>query len=148
MERLNVLVNDAAHAQRFLQPLLSANPGQACTVVLCPPRLTHRIGKWLSNRQRLQWQARWAQDLQSSLQPTLPSGAEPTWLVANGNPAEMVARLRRQQGPAAKLLDLRRPQLGHELPSAEPDTAAQADDRWKAPLAISSSLSVVLALVD
>lgn len=148
MEQLTVLVNDAAHAQRFLQPVLSANPGQACTLVLCPPRLTHRIGKWLSNRQRLQWQTRWAQELQSTLQPALPAGTRPNWVVASSNPSEALARLRRQQTAALKLLDLRRPQLGHELPAAEPGTQEQPEARWKAPLAVSSSLSVVLALVD
>lgn len=148
MERLTVLVNDAAQAQQVLQPLLSANPGQDCTLVLCPPRLTHRIGKWLSNRQRLQWQARWAQDLQASLQAALPAGTEPTWVVASSNPAETLTRLRRQHGPALQLLDLRRTHLGHELPVAHPGLAPQPDDRWKAPLAVSSSLSMVLALVD
>ena len=56
MERLAILVNDSDHAAPLLQPLLAGPEAGACTLVLCPPRLTHRVGKWLSNRQRLQWQ--------------------------------------------------------------------------------------------
>lgn len=150
MERLAIYVNDAPYAQRFLPPVLARQGDAPCTLVLCPPKLTHRIGKWLSNRQRLQWQRKWADRLQQELQPLLPPAlaGRAEWVVSDGRLTDTTERLRRQEATPMQVLDLRLQHVGQNLATVEPGTPAPVDDRWKAPLAVSSSLSVVLALVD
>lgn len=151
MERLAIFVNDAAYAQRYLEPLLGQQPSAApCTLVICPPRLTHRIGKFLSNRQRQHWQRHWCQRLQEELTALLPTDAlkDVDWQVSGSRVTDATTRLRRQHGPALKVLDMRKAQLGQTLGPVEPGQAPKSDDRWQAPVAVTSSLSVVLALVD
>lgn len=150
MDRLAIYVNDAPYAHRVLQPLMAQQAGAPVTMVLCPPRLTHRVGKWLSNRQRQQWQRTWADRLRQELQSLLPAiqGREVDWATADSHPQAMAAQLRRRLGTDLQVLDLRKPRTGQALPELTPGQAPAADDRWKAPLAVSSSLSVVLALVD
>jgi hypothetical protein len=150
MEHIAIYVNDATDAQRMLEPLLAQSASVPRTVVLCPPRLSHRVGKWLSNRQRQQWQRGWADRLQQQLRSALPAdlvqGVE--WALAGGRPGDTTAQLRRQFGPALRVFDARRCHLGQVLPALEPGAQPPKDDRWKAPVAISSGLSLVLALVD
>ena len=150
MERLAIYVNDAPYAQRFLEPLLDRESGHPLTLVMCPPKLSRRIGKWLSNRQRQQWQRGWADRLQQDIQALLPAGSAPRieWTVAGGPLAETTAQLRRKLGTGLKVLDVRKPHLGQSLTAVDASATSPSDDRWKAPVAVTSSLSVVLALVD
>lgn len=150
MERQAILVNDAAYAVRFLQPLLAGPDGSLSTLVLCPPKLSLRVGKWLSNRQRLQWQRTWADGVRADLVAAIPQIAELPidWIVAPTRLKETTGRLRAQLGTGLRILDLRRPTPGHELPAADASAPAAPVEAWKAPVAVTSSLSVVLALVD
>lgn len=150
MERLAIYVNDAPYAHRVLQPLLAQQGDAPCTVVMCPPKLTQRIGKWLSNRQRQQWQRTWAERLRQDLQALLPatSGPQIEWTTAGGSPQSVTSQLRRRLGTGLQVVDLRKPRAGQSLPELSAGQQPATDDRWKAPLAVSSSLSVVLALVD
>lgn len=151
MERLAIFINDADYARRYLEPLLGQRAaGAPCILVLCPPRLTHRIGKWLSNRQRQHWQRQWCQQLQQALTEQLRAGAlhQVEWMVAGSHVTDATQRLRRQHGHALKVLDMRKSQLGQALGPVEPGQSAGSDDRWQTPVAVTSSLSVMLALVD
>ena len=151
MERLAIYVNDAPYAHRVLQPLLAERGDTPCTMVLCPPMLTHRVGKWLSNRQRQHWQRTWAERLRQDLQGLLPAAAGPQieWTTASsGRPQDTTSQLRRRLGTGLQVMDLRKPRVGQNLPQLAPGEAAPGDDRWKAPLAVGSSLAVVLALID
>ena len=151
MERLAIFINDADYAQRYLEPLLGQRAaGAPCTLVMCPPRLTHRIGKFLSNRQRQHWQRHWCQQLQQALTERLPAGAldQVDWVVSGSHAADATQRLRRQHGPLLKVLDMRKNQIGQTLAPIDPGQPLRQDDRWQTPVAVSSSLSVMLALVD
>ncbi|MFO1328764.1 MAG: hypothetical protein U1F56_15500 [Rubrivivax sp.] len=150
MERLAILVNDSDHAAPLLQPLLAGPEAGACTLVLCPPRLTHRVGKWLSNRQRLQWQRTWSEGVRRSLEQALPDlASRPTdWVTSGTRLTDTTARLRRRLGVGLRVLDLRRPTLGHTLPPADGTQTAPAEERWTAPVAVTSGLALMLTLVD
>lgn len=150
MERLAILVNDAAHAERLLRPMLAGTDLTGATLVLCPPKLTHRVGKWLSNRQRLQWQRTWSQDLRRALNESLPELAQHKldWMTASTRLNDTTSQLRRERGVDLRVLDLRRPTLGHTLPPPDPAQVRSEEDRWAAPVAVTSSLSLVLTLVD
>jgi hypothetical protein len=144
MDTIAVFVDDAAYAARLLSPMIG--PSTQWVLVACAPRLTHRIGKWVSHRNREQWRRRWADKLFAELAPTLPAGTTLDKLVAKSPLTEVVARLRTRHGAALRVLDARRPKLGQAMEPLSPEH--QADGAWTVPIAVSSGLSVVLALSD
>jgi hypothetical protein len=70
----------------------------------------------------------------------------PQTLMADAALQDVVQRLKRQHGDGLQLLDARRPRLGAEQEPLVP-TLIPAN-RWAVPVAVSSGLSVMLALAD
>ena len=149
MEKIAVFVDDAEHAQRLLAPLLAQGAGGVQWVVVgCAPRLTHRIGKWVSHSQREHWRESWARALKTKLAPVF-GAASVEWDLARGPLEETGRRLRRRFGTELRLLDARRPKLGAPLQPLDAQQAAPSvADRWATPVAVTSGLSVMLALTD
>jgi len=151
MEKIAVFVDDADHARHLLEPLLAKGAGEMhWVVVACAPRLTHRIGKWVSNSNRQQWREHWARALQQKLEPLFGSSraAGREWIVARGPLDALSTRLRLRLGADLRLLDARRPKLGATLPPLLADAAPEVGSRWATPVAVTSGLSLVLALTD
>lgn len=144
-----VFVNDAEHAQAMLRPVMSGSPARRWVVVVCAPRLTRRIGKFSSQQSRKQWRAQWAQRLLAQLQPmfTAPSQQLQETLVAEVPLPDVVQRLRERLGPSLELFDARKPRLGAGLESPERQAPPESS-RWLAPIAVTSGMSLVLALAD
>ena len=115
MERIAVFVDDAGHARHLLQSLLSSATPARWFVVMCPPRLTRHAGRWLSNQQRRQWRAVWSNKLREELAPLFAgcSGNQMHWQLAEGALAALTEKLQRREGLALRVLDARRPRLGH-----------------------------------
>lgn len=149
MAPLVIFVNDAVHARRHLGLLLQGSGSVPCTVVLCPPRLPRRIGKWLSGSQRDHWQRAWADRLKQALALDLQHEVGPhiDWLMGGTNPSETAVRLRRRLGGSLRIVDARIARFGQALGALQADQAGLRG-RWKAPAAVTSSLSLVLALAD
>jgi hypothetical protein len=139
-----VFVNDAEQAQAWLAPVLAKHPGSRWVLVACAPRLTRRIGKFASHVSRQQWRRDWCGRLFAQLAPLFETA--PQTVVADARLDEVVQRLRRQHGDSLQLLDARRPRMGEAQEPLVP-TLIPAN-RWALPVALSSGLSVVLALAD
>ncbi len=63
MDNIIVYVDDAAHAQQMLQPMCAVGDSRSPArwiVVGCPPRVTHRISKWVTHSTRESWREKWA----------------------------------------------------------------------------------------
>lgn len=135
MDNIIVYIDDAAYALHMLQPMLP-NPGSAdgaCTPALgslgnnassagthwilvgCAPRVTRRVSKWVTHSARDSWRRKWADKVFSTIVPALQwrSGTVTT-LLADTSLSDQTEMLIRQHGNA-KVLDARRPKLGHEL---------------------------------
>jgi hypothetical protein len=147
MDTIAVFVDDADHALKVLQPMHAARDATHWVLVACAPRLTHRIGKWVSHSSREQLRMRWATKLFEQLRPKLGGGKVETHL-AKRPLAEVAAQLRSQYGIGMRVLDARRPKLGQTAESVSPASPNDTDDRWAVPIAVSSGLSVMLALSD
>ena len=152
MNTIAVFVNDAPHALRLLQPMVVGAPGADTRwlLVACAPRLTRRIGKFASHASREQWRAKWCERLFGQLKPLFR--AQPAeqlqTLVAQGPLLQLVEQLRREHGNGLQLLDARRPRLGAADEPVAPVPPGGAGQRWAVPLAVSSGVSMVLALAD
>ena len=156
MERIAVFYDDAEHARRMIDPMLADGADPSLWVmVACAPRMTHRIGKWLSNSAREHWRQQWAGQQRAALEPALLAHAGKAsfeWTIAKGPLPEVTQRLRQRHGTALRVLDARRPKLA-ETPqplqaTVEGAAPAAANRRWAAPVAVSSGLALVLTLAD
>lgn len=139
-----VFVNDADQAQAWLAPMLRQHAGARWVLVACAPRLTRRIGKFAAHANRLQWRREWCQRLFARLAPMFD--APPQTRMADAALHEVVQRLKREHGEGLQLLDARRPRLGVDAEPLVP-TLIPAN-HWAVPVAVSSGLSVMLALAD
>lgn len=150
MDRFALYVNDAAHAAPMIAALLVGGADRACTVVLCPPRLSHHAGRFLSDRQRRQWRTTWSDRAQGELLSLLPASAvsQLNWATADHPLHRTAGRLRRQQGAGLRLLDLRRSAAGATPAALEAPPVGRQQARWGAPAAVATSVAAVLALVD
>src|SRR5438045_2892025 len=123
MDTIAVFVDDAAYAARLLQPM--AGQPTRWVLVACAPRLTHRIGKWVSHSSREQWRRRWADKLFADLEPALPAGSKFERRLAKAPLAQVVAGLRERHGSALRLLDARRPKVGEAMDALDPKNPAE-----------------------
>lgn len=119
--KIIVYVDDAAHAQQVLSPLLeSETAGMRWVLVACAPRMTHRISKWVSHRARENWRDKWADKLFAQLLPGLTTGGSTvTTVLAKGPLAELTQQLQTELG-AARVVDARRPKLDPAEPPHMP----------------------------
>lgn len=153
MEKIIVYLDDASYAQQQLAPMKSgqttanASPAVAThwVLVACAPRMTHRIGKWLSHSAREKWRAQWSAELFAGIQPVLGTGAdEVTTVIAKGPLPELTRKLLSEHG-ACRVLDARRPKFGQEMQPVTPDQPTAKDGRWEVPGAV-VSMGAVLVL--
>jgi hypothetical protein len=153
MENIIVYLDDAAYAQQQLAPMQGGASPRAdraaathWVLVACPPRMTQRIGKWVSHSARESWRAKWAEKLFEHIVPQLRAGQdEVTTLVAKGPLPQLTQKLSAQHN-AARVLDARRPKFGQPL---QPVTAGQStgnDRAWEVPAAVAGmGAALVLA---
>ncbi len=129
MDNIIVYVDDAAYGQQLLQPMLQGTGSGVPVrwiVVGCPPRMTHRVSKWLARSSRDSWRAKWAEKVFSQLLPLLvKNGDEALTYMAKADLTGQTESLIRQHGQA-RILDARRPKFGEDL---QPVTAMQAPER-------------------
>ena len=143
MENIIVYLDDAAYAQQQLAPMQGGDApldsrGAAThwVLVACPPRMTRRIGKWLSHSARENWRAKWAEKLFDRIVPQLRSaGADVTIVVASGPLPELTKKLTSQHS-AARVLDARRPKFGQQLPPVTSSQSTGGQGAWEVPAAV------------
>jgi len=149
MEKIAVFVNDAEFARHVLQPMLDGAEPTHWILVGCPPALTRHIGRWVSQAARQAWRERWGAEVFARLEPDLMArqGSQVEKLLPRRPLAEISARLQARL-PGVRLLDARRPRLGHV---DEPLTATQPSAggaRESGVVAAATGLAAMLALAD
>jgi len=133
METIIVFVDDADYAMQMLQPMLPAatHPSTRWVLVGCAPRITRRISKWVTQSARLNWQASWADKVFAQVVPALKlPGRAGDLVITHLAPSrqslcELTQSFTQQYG-SSRVLDARRPKLGHEL---QPVTEGQKQER-------------------
>jgi hypothetical protein len=151
VENIIVYVDDAAYAEQQLAPMKGGRPPCAgmthWVLVACAPRLTRRIGKWVSHGARQSWRAIWAQKLFARTVPQLQAGGDRVTPVLADRPLpELTRRLMAEHG-ASRVLDARRPKFGQALQPVTADQPAGKDARWEVPGAL-AALGALLVLAE
>ena len=141
MDKIIVYVDDAAHAQQLLAPLVSRSSAahQHWVLVACAPRMTHRVSKWVSHSARESWRTKWADKLFAQIitGAGLPS-TQVTTVLAKGPLAELTeqlqADLHTNGGRTAPVMDARKPRtaLDAQEPRAmrPPELAPGGPSHW------------------
>jgi hypothetical protein len=151
MDTYIVYLDDASYAQHLLAPMLQPNEPARWVLVACAPRMSRRIGKWLSHSARENWRAKWCDKLFMQITPLLQvkHGQQANvleYIVASSPLPELTQRLRTQFG-AARVVDARRPKFGQDLAPVSADQPAEHAARWQVSGAV-GTLGVVLALAS
>jgi hypothetical protein len=116
MQRIIVYVDDAPYARRQLVPMRGA--ATHWVLVACPPRMTQRIGKWVSHSAREKWRRQWSARLFAQLQPVLQSGGDRVSTVVAKAPLPVLTNELMATHGACRVLDARRPKFGPDLQPA------------------------------
>lgn len=154
MNTLIVYLDDASYAQHMLAPMLNKDISTRWVLVACAPRMSRRIGKWLSHSARENWRTKWCDKLFAQVMPTLEPRADMTrpagqavveCLVAKGPLPALTQTLRARFG-AAQVVDARRPKFGVSLESVTMEQPREKQG-WQIPGAV-GSLSAVLVLAS
>jgi hypothetical protein len=120
-----VYLDDAAYAQRELSQLLAQRETKRWVLVACAPRMTRRIGKWLSHSSRENWRDKWCEKLFSQFVPMIRREDHVFCEVATGPLPEYTQMLLKDL-VHAKVIDARRPKLGVEMQPVMPEANAPA----------------------
>jgi hypothetical protein len=127
-----VYLDDAEYAQRELSQLLAQHETKRWVLVACAPRMTRRIGKWLSHSARENWRDKWCDKLFAQFTPQISRQDHVFCEVATGPLPEYTQMLLKDLGQA-KVIDARRPKFGIEMqpvmpqanvPASRPETPA------------------------
>ncbi|VWX59524.1 conserved hypothetical protein [Burkholderiales bacterium 8X] len=136
MEKIILYVDDAAYARQFLanQAPAAAGPGaRHWVLVACPPRMTHRISKWVSHSARENWRSKWFVKVQDQLVPLLQvEGGTVNPVLAKGPLPELTQRLTLEHG-TARVVDARRPKIGVDLEPVAKGTTPAGQSTWALP---------------
>jgi hypothetical protein len=148
MDTLIVYLDDANYAQQMLAPMHNNDTATRWVLVACAPRMSRRIGKWLSHSSRESWRDKWCDKLFSQITPVLNKQSNDAqvsieYVVAKGPLPELTQQLRNRFG-AARVVDARRPKFGQDLAPVTAEQPREAS-RWQIPGAV-GSLSAILVL--
>jgi hypothetical protein len=149
MERFIVYLDDADYAQQQLAPLKNAAmPAAHWVLVACAPRLTQRIGKWVSHSARENWRNKWAQKLFERAVPALRSPGDVVTTVLAKRPLPELTRQLVTQHGAARVIDARRPKFGHELPPVTEGQPTAGKPAWEVPGAVACLGAALMLAAD
>ena len=143
METIIVVLDDADYALQQLSPMQGQGMATRWLLVACPPRLTRHASRWVNQSAREAWRDRWSQELLGKVEATLlKQGDRAERFRVKGDLAEFTQQLQRQYGPA-RILDARRPKLGHDAPPATAGQPVPKDGR----LALSGGTAAMGAML-
>ncbi len=119
-----VYLDDADYAQRELASVLAKPGTKRWILVACAPRMTRRIGKWLSHSARENWRDKWCDKLFAQFMPSISRSDHVFREVANGPLPEYTKMLLSELGTAT-VIDARRPKFGVEMPPVTQSVPAE-----------------------
>jgi len=148
MENIIVVLNDSDYALKILTPMKNVDTPTQWVVLVCPPKLTRHIGRWLNPASREAWRNKWAQELMQKIKPVLGTDEDRVqWRIAKG---ALEGQTRRLQAEFAthRVLDARRPKLGQDQDPVTADQPTEASSLWTLPGGAAAMGAVLLLAAD
>lgn len=133
MENIIVVIDDPEYALKMLTPMKNEGSPTQWVLVVCPPRLTRHIGRWVNQASRDAWCNKWAQELLQKIRPTLQgTGDRVQWRIAKGSLVEQTRKLQ-AEFVTHRVLDARRPKFGQDQEPVTTDQPTEHNSRWTLP---------------
>lgn len=151
MHRIAVFVDETDHARRVLYPFVQSTvEGTQWVLVACAPLLPYRVARWLHPDQRAQARTDWFASVQAELGPMFRGRQEDSleWHDSTGRAATTFEALKAKHGTSLRVLDLRKGSPGRATPPILTSKRAPSAKEWGVPVAVASSLTLMLALTD
>jgi hypothetical protein len=136
--------DDSDYARELLAKQLAAEEPTRWVVVACAPRMSRRIGKWLSHSARENWRDKWTDKLYARLLPMLEHSRAhriAETMVAKGPLPELLDELKRDYRDA-QVIDARRPKFDVQEPA--PSAPMQPQSRGLLPTVLGSFGAVMV----
>ncbi len=76
MEKIIVVVNDAEYAMQMVAPMKNDALPTEWVLLVCPPKFTRHVGRWVSRQSLKAWRNQWAQELIQVVKPVITLGGD------------------------------------------------------------------------
>ena len=148
MENIIVVLDDAEYALKMLAPMKDdGNPTQ-WVLLVCPPKLTRHIGRWVHHASREAWREKWGLELVQKLRPVLGAdGDRLQWRLAKGPLVEQTRRLQ-AEFTTHRVLDARRPQIGQDHAPVTATQPVEHSSHWALPGGVAAMGAALLMAAD
>ncbi len=148
MENIIVVLDDAEYALKMLEPMKDGGHPTQWILLVCPPRLTRHIGRWVSTATREAWRNKWGLELVQRLKPALADGGDRLqWRLAKGALVDQTRRLQ-SEFTTHRVLDARRPRLGQDHDPVTAGQPVEHNSQWSLPGGVAAMGVALLMAAD
>lgn len=148
MENIIVVIDDPEYALKMLTPMKNEGTPTQWVLLVCPPRLTRHIGRWVNQASRDAWRNKWTQELVQKIKPVLQgSGDRVQWRIAKGSLVEQTRKLQ-SEFVTHRVLDARRPKFGQDQEPVTTDQPTEHGSRWTLPGGAAAMGAALLMAAD
>ena len=148
MEKIIVVVNDADYALQMLAPMKNEAAPTQWVLLVCPPKFTRHVNRWVNRNALNAWRTKWAQDVIEVVKPVMTQGGDSLeWICSRGSLPEEIKRLQQTHG-TQRVLDARRPKLGVEQQPVSASQPVTSNNSWSVPSGVAMMGAVLIAAAD
>lgn len=148
MENIIVVIDDPEYALKMLAPMKNEGNPTQWVLLVCPPRLTRHIGRWVNQASREAWRNKWTQELLQKIRPVLQgAGDRVQWRIAKGPLVEQTRKLQ-SEFVTHRVLDARRPKWGQDHDPVTAGQPVEHTSQWTLPGGVAAMGVALLMAAD
>ena len=148
MEKIIVVVNDAEYALQMVAPMRNDATPTLWVLLVCPPKFTRHVNRWVNRHALNAWRNKWAQDVIEVVKPVMTLGGDTLqWKCSQGALPEEIKRLQQEVG-TQRVLDARRPKFGVEQLAVSASQPVTTNNHWSVPSGVAMMGAVLIAAAD
>jgi hypothetical protein len=148
MEKIIVVMNDAEYALQMLAPMRSNVSPTQWVLLVCPPKLTRHVNRWVSRHSLNAWRNKWAQDVIELVKPVMTLGGDALhWKCSQASIPDEIKRMQQEFG-TQRVLDARRPKIGVEQQPVSASQPITTNNSWSIPSGVAMMGVMLIAAAD
>jgi hypothetical protein len=148
MEKIIVVVNDAEYALQMVAPMKNADQPTQWVLLVCPPKFTRHVSRWVSRQSLNAWRKNWAQELVQLVKPVMTLGGDTLhWSCIQGALPDEIKRLQKEFG-TQRVLDARRLKLGVQQQPVSESQPVTSNNGWSVPSGVAVMGAMLIAAAE
>ncbi|MBU3652175.1 MAG: hypothetical protein FGM44_03730 [Limnohabitans sp.] len=148
MEKIIVVVNDAEYALQMVAPMRNEASPTLWVLLVCPPKFTRHVNRWVSRQSLNAWRQKWSQDLIELVKPDMTAGGDALqWRCSQRDLPQQIQRLQKEFG-THRVLDARRPKFGVQQQPVSASQPVTTNNSWSIPGGVAMMGAVLIAAAD